>query len=264
MGHAGPEALLHLELHCRGAKLTSRGPSTKECPYCARAKVSRQISRRPPDLRATKPYYKIYIDWTELENDFKGFKRIMFITCEPTEVRNWAHAVGITIEPSPSNTQDLNGTAERTGGIIIAVARCMWLQASLPHTLWSEVIKAAVYLHNRTPKAKHNWETPLQRLQDYVNTRDHVTGPTKPQIAHLKADGCVAYAATADYKLKNNKLRKLDPRADIGYLVGYESTNIYRVWIPHTGRVIATRDVIFDESTFFDGRKRALSAKDLA
>jgi hypothetical protein len=227
MGHVAPEALRHLELHCRGAKLTSRGPSTKECPYCARAKVSRQISRRLPDLRATKPYYKIHIDWTELENDFQGFKRVMFITCESTgmvfqyfcptnhgseillclkdfimviaarydlkvkiirsdneldtiEVRNWAHAVGITIEPSPSNTQDLNGTAERTGGIILAMARCMRLQASLPHTLWREVIKAAVYLHNRRPKAKHNWETLLQRLQDYVNTRDHVTGPTKP------------------------------------------------------------------------------------
>jgi hypothetical protein len=44
---------------------------------------------------------------------------------------------------------------------------------------------------------------------------------------------------------------KLDPRIYIEYLVGYDSTNIYRVWIPHKGIVISTRDVIFDEYTFF-------------
>jgi hypothetical protein len=48
---------------------------------------------------------------------------------------------------------------------------------------------------------------------------------------------------------------KLDPRAHIGYLVGYDSTNIYRVWIPHKGIVISTRDVIFDEYTFFTGER---------
>jgi hypothetical protein len=48
---------------------------------------------------------------------------------------------------------------------------------------------------------------------------------------------------------------KLNPRAHIGYLVGYDSTNIYRVWIPHKGILISMRDVIFDESTFFEGKK---------
>jgi hypothetical protein len=48
---------------------------------------------------------------------------------------------------------------------------------------------------------------------------------------------------------------KLDPRAYIGYLVGYDSTNIYRVWVPHKGTIISTRDVIFDEFTFFKGEK---------
>jgi hypothetical protein len=48
---------------------------------------------------------------------------------------------------------------------------------------------------------------------------------------------------------------KLNPQAHIGYLVGYDSTNIYWVWIPHKGIVISTRDVIFDESTFFKDEK---------
>jgi hypothetical protein len=48
---------------------------------------------------------------------------------------------------------------------------------------------------------------------------------------------------------------KLDPRAHIGYLVGYDSKNIYQVWIPHKGIVISMRDVIFDEYTFFTGER---------
>jgi len=57
--------------------------------------------------------------------------------------------------------------------------------------------------------------------------------------------------------LKKNKKRKLDPRAYIGYLVGYDSTNIFRIWIPHKGKVISTRGVLFDEHTFFDGKMEA-------
>jgi hypothetical protein len=46
----------------------------------------------------------------------------------------------------------------------------------------------------------------------------------------------------------NNKLKrgeKLESRALIGQLVGYDSTNIYRVWMPALGRVLRTRDVVF-------------------
>jgi len=60
---------------------------------------------------------------------------------------------------------------------------------------------------------------------------------------------------TENVQLKKNRLKKLDPQAEIGYLVGYDSTNIYRIWIPHTGKVISTRDVIFDETKFFDGKR---------
>lgn len=35
-------------------------------------------------------------------------------------------------------------------------------------------------------------------------------------------------------------------------MVGYRSTNIFRVWIPERQTVISTRDVIFDEGTFYE------------
>jgi hypothetical protein len=38
----------------------------------------------------------------------------------------------------------------------------------------------------------------------------------------------------------------------IGYLVGYDSSNIYRIWIPSQIRVIRTKDVTFDHNRFYD------------
>jgi hypothetical protein len=39
---------------------------------------------------------------------------------------------------------------------------------------------------------------------------------------------------------KDTTLQKLDPRACIGDLVGYDSSNIYRIWIPIREKVIRT------------------------
>jgi len=44
------------------------------------------------------------------------------------------------------------------------------------------------------------------------------------------------------------KKQKLRPRAQIGYLLGCNSSNIFRIWIPQEHEVIATRDATFDES----------------
>ncbi len=63
-------------------------------------------------------------------------------------------------------------------------------------------------------------------------------------MAHLHAFGSRAYAL--NYHL--DKLDRLEPRVHIGYLVGYESTNIFRIWILYLSRVISARDVTFDET----------------
>ena len=69
-----------------------------------------------------------------------------------------------------------------------------------------------------------------------------------PQVAHLRVFGYRAYPL-----IKNrSKLNKLGPRAHIGYLVGYKSTNIFRIWILLLRRAISTRDVTFNKDTFYD------------
>ncbi|MCJ1263486.1 hypothetical protein MMC22_003356 [Lobaria immixta] len=59
-----------------------------------------------------------------------------------------------------------------------------------------------------------------------------------------------------------NKRRKLDAKAHTAFLVSYESTNIYRVWIPHK-KVISVRDVIFDEDECWVGKSIQFSINEI-
>ena len=102
--------------------------------------------------------------------------------------------------------------------------------AKLPHFLWVEIYKAAVYLNNRTPKYHLRWQTPYESFYTYLAYRDGIlVKDRKPSQAHLRAYGCKAFAMTADAHERRNRRQKLNPKAWIGYLVGYNSTNIYRV-----------------------------------
>lgn len=177
------------------------------------------------------------------------------ITTRKSEVSMWCKSLGIKLEPSAPDTQAQNGGAERSGGVIKEKARAMRLDANLPWELWPEITRAAVYLYNRTPNYSNCWTTPYERFFTRVAALNGiVTGPRKPNQTHLKAYGCKAFAMTNDTHRGKSRLQRLDPKAWIGYLVGYQSTNIYRVWIPSMGKVISTRDVVFNEEVVFNGK----------
>jgi hypothetical protein len=140
-------------------------------------------------------------------------------------------------------------------------ARAMRLSGRLPHALWRDIVAAATYLYNRTPRYSLEWKSPYEAFHEHVMASQGVTGPRKPILYHLKAYGCKGYVlikskGDPDF---SGKLQKLQPKAHIGFLVGYESTNIYRIWIPHKKKVISARDVIFDEGEFFDGKPTRLT-----
>ena len=65
-----------------------------------------------------------------------------------------------------------------------------------------------------------------------------------------------------NYKLpKKERRNKLYPRAYIRYLVGYDSTHIWRIWILSKLKVICTRDVTFNDNltySLFDLNIRAV------
>ena len=170
------------------------------------------------------------------------------------KIQKWLQRNHVKIEPSPPYVKELDGAAERSGGVVKDKARAMRRAAKLPAGLWPEIDRAAVYLHNRTPRYIYNWKSPYERFHTYLAFRDGIVVESrKPQQAHLKAYGCKAYALTKDFYNKKDRLQRFNPKAWIGYLIGYDSTNVYRIWNPLTNTVVRARDVIFNEREFFDG-----------
>ena len=154
-------------------------------------------------------------------------------------------------EPSPANTQALNGLAESSGGEVIRRSRCMRLSSHLPENMWPLICMAASYLVNRSPKQNKGWHKPIGMSRLNEIRAGGIQQDYKPSLAHLKVYDCLAYAMTSDAQLKHHRKQRMQPRVNIGWLVGYTSTNIYRIWIPKQKRVVSMRDVLFDEGRVF-------------
>jgi hypothetical protein len=159
----------------------------------------------------------------------------------------WAAKKGIAIERSPPYTPEQNGIAERSGGVISRKARTMMIEALLPENLWPEAIRTATHLMNRTPLRQLGWKTPLQVMNELTGISPS-NRSTLPNLGYIRIFGCRAYAK----EFKIPKLEKMRARAQIGYLVGYDSSNIFRIWNPRKNTVSSTRDVKFDEARKFD------------
>jgi predicted Kef-type K+ transport protein len=95
--------------------------------------------------------------------------------------------------------------------------RALRISSGLPKALTNELAVAAVQLLNTTLVELLRWKTPHKVIFN-----------TKLSVAHYSLIGCRAYVYRRDIKAAD----KTKPRAHIGYLVGYDLSNIYRVWIP--------------------------------
>jgi hypothetical protein len=136
--------------------------------------------------------------------------------------------------------------------VIITNARTIRIGARLLEEPWLEVVYAVGCLTNRSPSRQLDWKAPLDSLHLSLGT----TNP-RPNIAHLKIYGCRAYPLNP----RIPRTKKLEPRAHIGYLVGYDSTNIFRIWIPSEERVVTTRDFTFQETVFYDSKESDLASQ---
>ena len=83
-------------------------------------------------------------------------------------VLTWLQSQFIKVEPSPPYTKEQDGAAERSGGVIKDKGRAMRQAAKLPDALWPEVDRAAVYLHNRTPRYQYYWKSPYDLFHTFL------------------------------------------------------------------------------------------------
>lgn len=145
---------------------------------------------------------------------------------------------GIKFEPTVPYSPEQNGFAEISGNRICVVARALKIHSGLPGELWPELVHSAVYLLNRTPTRGLNWLTPFEKY----------TGK-KPDISNLKIIGCRAFVHIP--RQKRLASEKLAERAWIGYLIGFEAHNIWRIWHPKSSEVVRVRDVVFQEDQLY-------------
>ncbi len=139
---------------------------------------------------------------------------------------------GITHQLTAGYTPQQNGAAERFNRTLVERARSMLIDAGLPTRMWGEAVMAANYLRNRLP-VRDKDSTPWQLLVG-----------EQPDLSHLRAFGARAYVLTPQ-----QFRTKLDPSSKPGVMVGYLPGNTgYRVLLDSTGKVVTSREVLFDES----------------
>ena len=182
------------------------------------------------------------------------------------EVETMIEAEGCTIEHSPPGLPEMNGPAERSGGMVVRTARALINDTELPHALWPKAMYAAAYILNRTPTQISNasgtqWIIPWKELMKQA-APDGIQHQTI-NLSNIRLYGCLTYSRI----MKRVQSDKMAPRAEIGYLVGYISKNLYKVWFPHKGRtgigrVEVVRDAVFDETRRYSKTKPMPSEED--
>ncbi len=130
-----------------------------------------------------------------------------------------------------------NDKIERPEKILMIKTRVMRIKTNLSANLRSKIFKSVDYLNNRILRRALIWKTFFEALTK-----------KKSNLAHLQSDECRAYFLK-NIILKKNRLKS---RAFIDYLVRYDFTNIFRIWIFSRMSIIRTRDVIFDKTLFYD------------
>lgn len=286
LGHCDLEAIENLATAVEGVKVVKtdmgRTPYGKPlCEPCVLGKMTQQTSRRP-SAKGSYPFERVHFDIIFESEAYNGDSYVAHFWCDHTKyhrafpiknhtqktllplfesvmafakkfdprgVKIWhmddeqgvgkkiAKLVlrdGAVIETSSPYTPDQNGGAERSGRSLSERARTLLIEANLPKHLWPEFMTYSFYLLNRTPCESIGWKTPFEMLYG-----------RKPWLAGVRVLGSLVYVLV---KHGIAKLDKFEPRAQVGYLVGMEASNIYRIWMPTTNRVLRSRDVRIDES----------------
>ncbi|KAL0434330.1 UNVERIFIED_CONTAM: Retrovirus-related Pol polyprotein from transposon TNT 1-94 [Sesamum latifolium] len=140
---------------------------------------------------------------------------------------------GILHQRTCSYTPQQNGVAEHKHKHLLAVARALLFQASLPDRFWGDCILTATYIINRTPSHILNWSTPYKLLFN-----------KSPTYGHMRVFGCLCYATNT-----NPHKTKLSPRASRCVFLGYTSGQKgYKVYDLLSHSYFVSRDLFYESS----------------
>ena len=100
---------------------------------------------------------------------------------------NFATERGIKLEPTVPYTPEQDGVAERGFRTIFEKVRCIVSDLAIPKNLWPELVRAIVYITNRSATSVLKSMTPIEALNRQTNPKDF----KPPSVAHLKVLGCL-------------------------------------------------------------------------
>jgi hypothetical protein len=123
--------------------------------------------------------------------------------------------IGIVVSYSVPYHPEQNGPAERSGGVVLNMARHLQIESKLPKQLCLEMVSAAVWILNRISthlKQENHWIVPWDEAR-------RVFGGERMKKANLANLRCMALYRTAVFEISQNS-KRLPPRAEIDFLVG--------------------------------------------
>jgi hypothetical protein len=129
--------------------------------------------------------------------------------------------------------------------MLIEKTKCIKKHVKLSKDFYSECYFVAAHILNRTSSSLLSWDSSLIFMQKLL--KELIWN----EIAHLKMFNCKAFSFLKKINAfkKNEKMKS---RAFIEYLIKYDFINIFRVWNSKKDDVNDYRDVIFNETKFFD------------
>uniref|UniRef100_A0AAV1TI22 Integrase catalytic domain-containing protein n=1 Tax=Peronospora matthiolae TaxID=2874970 RepID=A0AAV1TI22_9STRA len=185
----------------------------------------------------SEDYIRKYI--TMVQTQFS--KKVKFVrhygACElaTNSLRIFIEDEGIEQQTTVSCTLQTDGTSERAIRTIVTIGRSMLHHAKLNKCFWAEAAMTVIYVKNRLPSPRVVHKTPFEIVYN-----------SKRSFKHMRVFGCQTYILTP-----KEKRLKWDPKARAGIFVGYEEVSkAYRVYDIKAVKVVISRDVSFDESTF--------------
>lgn len=142
---------------------------------------------------------------------------------------------GLTVRFSCPHTSQHNGKPERMIRTINNAIRTLLFQENLPPSFWVEALHSDVHILNILPSSAIANNTPFSQLFQKPVT-----------YSHLRVFGCLCYP-----NVNHSNLTKLSPRSVPCFFLGYPTQHSgYRCFDLKTKKVIISRHVSFDETTF--------------
>ncbi|KAJ3492188.1 hypothetical protein NLJ89_g11264 [Agrocybe chaxingu] len=139
---------------------------------------------------------------------------------------------GIVLKSPAPYAHAANGVPERANRTTIEGVRCLLCDSGLPPSLWADAAATSIYTRNLIPSSRHPGKVPAE-----------VWTGKRQDVSHLRPFGCTAYAKIP----KEVNPSKIGPISVKYSLIGYYDRDAYKLFDKQMGKVIKSRDVIFEE-----------------